>query len=321
MENGMVKNWEDMQHLWDYTFGEEKMNLDPTECLIMLTEPPMNPEKNKQKMIEVMFEKYGFHGAYIAIQAVLTLYAQGLLTGVVVDSGDGVTHICPVYDGYALSHQTRRLNIAGRDITRYLIKLLTLRGHAFNQSADFETVRIMKEKICYVAYNIHAEQKLADETTFLVEHYELPDGRTIKVSGERFEASEALFQPHLINMEGPGMAELTFNAIRAADLNIQSELFKHIVLSGGSTMYPGLPSRLEREIKQLYLENVLEGKTERLSKFKIRIEDPPRRKDMVFIGGAVLADVMKDKKEEFWLTKAEYEEQGFRVLDKLGGRK
>lgn len=86
-------------------------------------------------------------------------------------------------------------------------------------------------------------------------------------------------------------------------------------------MYPGLPSRLEREIKQLYLENVLEGKTERLSKFKIRIEDPPRRKDMVFIGGAVLADVMKDKKEEFWLTKAEYEEQGFRVLDKLGGRK
>ena len=74
------------------------------------------------------------------------------------------------------------MSLLGRDITRYLIKLLTLRGHAFNQSADFETVRIMKEKICYVAYNIHAEQKLADETTFLVEHYELPDGRTIKVN-------------------------------------------------------------------------------------------------------------------------------------------
>merc|ERR1711972_459583 len=136
--------------------------------------------------------------------------------------------------------------------------------------------------------------------------------------GERFEASEALFQPHLINVEGQGMAELLFTAIQAAEMDIRPELYKHIVLSGGSTMYPGLPSRLEREIKQLYLENVLEGKTERLSKFKIRIEDPPRRKDMVFIGGAVLADVMKDKKEEFWLTKAEYEEQGFRVLDKLG---
>lgn len=96
--------------------------------------------KNREKMIEVMFEKYGFAGTYIAIKAVLTLYAQGLLSGVVVDSGDGVTHICPVYEEYALPHLTRRLDIAGRDITRYLIKLLLLRGYAFNHSADFETV-------------------------------------------------------------------------------------------------------------------------------------------------------------------------------------
>jgi len=320
MENGMVRSWEDMKHLWDYTFGPEKMNLDPTECLIMLTEPPMNPLKNRETMLEEMFEHYGFHGAYLAIQAVLTLYAQGLLTGVVVDSGDGVTHICPVYEGFALPHLTKRLDIAGRDITRYLIKLLLLRGYAFNHTADFETVRMMKEKLCYVAYNIHAEQKLAQETTFLVEHYTLPDGRVIKVGGERFEASEALFQPHLINKEGQGMAELVFSAIQAGDIDIRPELYKHIVLSGGSTMYPGLPSRLEREIKQLHLERVLKGDTERLAKFKIRIEDPPRRKDMVFIGGAVLADVMKDK-EEFWITKAEYEEKGKSVLDKLGPRR
>lgn len=113
------------------------------------------------------------------------------------------------------------------------------------------------------------------------------------------------------------MAELVFSAIQAGDIDMRPELYKHIVLSGGSTMYPGLPSRLEREIKQLYLERVLKGDTERLAKFKIRIEDPPRRKDMVFIGGAVLADVMKDK-EEFWMTKAEYEEKGLQVLSKLG---
>ena len=139
----------------------------------------------------------------------------------------------------------------------------------------------------------------------------------IKVGGERFEASEALFQPHLINVEGQGIAELVFSAIQSGEMDMRADLYKHIVLSGGSTMYPGLPSRLEREIKQLYLERVLKGDTDRLSKFKIRIEDPPRRKDMVFIGGAVLADVMKDR-DDFWMSKAEYDEKGLSVLKKLG---
>ncbi|CAG00297.1 unnamed protein product, partial [Tetraodon nigroviridis] len=364
MENGIVRNWDDMKHLWDYTFGPEKLNIDSRNCKILLTEPPMNPTKNREKIIEVMFETYQFAGVYIAIQAVLTLYAQGLLTGVVVDSGDGVTHICPVYEGFSLPHLTRRLDIAGRDITRYLIKvpsgaqrrsprgahighlckamkallfsfspslclslslslllfgvqLLLLRGYAFNHSADFETVRMMKEKLCYVGYNIEQEQKLALETTVLVESYTLPDGRVIKVGGERFEAPEALFQPHLINVEGVGVAELLFNTIQAADIDTRPEFYKHIVLSGGSTMYPGLPSRLERELKQLYLERVLKGDVDKLSKFKIRIEDPPRRKHMVFLGGAVLADIMKDK-DNFWLTREEYQEKGVRVLEKLG---
>lgn len=325
MENGIVRNWDDMLLLYDYTFGREKMNLKDVNghdgcqnTRILLTEPPMNPTKNRERMIEVMFEKYQFHSVYVAIQAVLTLYAQGLITGVVVDSGDGVTHICPVYEGFSLPHLTRRLDIAGRDITKHLIKLLLLRGYAFNHSADFETVRIMKEKLCYVGYDIEQEQKLALETTVLVESYQLPDGRVIKVGGERFEAPEALFQPHLINVEGLGVAELLFTSIQAADIDTRPEFYKHIVLSGGSTMYPGLPSRLERELKQLYLERVLKGNTEALSKFKIRIEDPPRRKHMVFLGGAVLADIMKDK-DSFWMTREEYQENGVRVLDKLLG--
>jgi len=319
MENGIVRSWEDMCHVWDYTFGPKKMNIDPHNTKILLTEPPMNPLKNREKMIEVMFEKYGFDSTYIAIQAVLTLYAQGLISGVVIDSGDGVTHICPVYEGFTLPHLTRRLDIAGKDITRYLIKLLLLRGYAFNHTADFETVRMMKENLCYIGYDVEMEQRLALETTVLVETYTLPDGRVIKVGGERFEAPEALFQPHLINVEGQGIAELVFSTIQAATIDMRSVLYKHIVLSGGSTMYPGLPSRLEREIKQLYLERVLKNDIDKLSKFKIRIEDPPSRKDMVFVGGAVLANVSKDR-DDFWMSKQEYQEQGLLVLKKMGPR-
>ncbi|VEL25635.1 unnamed protein product [Protopolystoma xenopodis] len=93
----------------------------------------------------------------------------------------------------------------------------------------------------------------------------MPDGRVIKVGGEQFEAPEALFQPHLINHEGYGIAEMLFHTIQAADIDTRPEFYKHIVLSGGSTMYPGLPSRMEREIKQLFLQHVLNGETERLS--------------------------------------------------------
>lgn len=149
---------------------------------------------------------------------------------------------------------------------------------------------MLKENLCYIGYDIEMEQRLALETTVLVENYtvqfkslflfvifffntkfirsffpQLPDGRIIKVGGERFEAPEALFQPHLINVEGQGIAELVFNTIQAADIDVRSVLYKHIVLSGGSTMYPGLPSRLEREIKQLYLERVLKNDNDKLS--------------------------------------------------------
>jgi len=269
-------------------------------------------------MAEVMFEKYGFKSVYVAIQAVLTLYAQGLLTGVVVDSGDGVTHIVPVYEGFALPHLTRRLDVAGRDVTRYLIKLLLLRGYVFNRTADFETVRQIKEKLCYVGYDLGLEKRLAQETTVLVEQYTLPDGRIIRVGGERFEAPEVLFEPHLIDIDGTGMGDQLFDCINKADVDTRPEFYNHIVLSGGSTMYPGLPSRLEKEIRRLYLEKVLKGKKENMAKFRCRIEDPPRRKHMVYLGGAVLAEIMKDK-DHFWMNKSEWQEQGEAILKKCFG--
>lgn len=294
--------------------------MNPAENKILLTEPPQNPLKNREQLVERMFETYGFAAANVSIQAMLTLYAQGLLTGVVVDTGDGVTHVVAVYDGFVPPNLTRRLDVAGRHITQYLIKLLLLRGYAFNRSADFDTVRQIKEKCCYVACDIASERALALETTSLMENFTLPDGRVIKVGRERFEAPEALFNPSLIDCEKCGMADMVFEMIQDADIDCRLEYYKHIVLSGGSSMYPGLPSRLEKDIKDRYLRDVLHGSTDRMkaSKFRIKIEDPPRRKHMVFLGGSVLADIMKDRKE-FWMTKQEYDEQGLRVcLNKIG---
>jgi len=314
IENGIVKDWEGMIHLWDYTFNE-RMKIDPREHNILLTEPPMNPKSNQISMLQNMFEKYHFPAAKVSIQAMLVLYAQGLLTGVVVDSGDGVTHVVPVWEGICPPLLIKRLNIAGRHITRYLIKLMQLRGYAFNRSADFETVRQIKEQLCYVGYDLDVEKRLALETTVLTKKYTLPDSRVIKIAKERFEAPEILFTPHMFDSEQEGMADMLFNMIQEADVDLRADFYKHIVLSGGSTMYPGLPSRLEKDMRKLYLDRCLHGDEKLLAKFKLRIEDPPRRKHMVFLGGSVLADIMKDR-PEFWISAQEWAEQGENIIGK-----
>lgn len=145
VENGIVNNWEDMKHIYNYLFGPKKMNIKPSESKILLTEAPLNPIKNRAKMLEVMLDQFQFHECSLAYQAILTLYAQGILTGVVVDIGDGVTHVCPVIDGFCLQNSIARLNIAGRDITRYLIRLLLLRGVRTHRSFIRE-----REKVAFV---------------------------------------------------------------------------------------------------------------------------------------------------------------------------
>jgi actin-related protein 2 len=313
VENGQVRDWDGMRALWDYTF-HERLQIDTTEHKILLTEPPLNPIDNKKQMLANMFETYGFAAAKVEIQALLVLYAQGLINGVVVDSGDGVTHIVPVWDNTCPTHLIKRLDVAGRHVTNYLIKLLQARGYNFNRTADFETVRQIKEKCCYVGYDLDIEKRLALETTTLSETFVLPDKREIKVGMERFEAPEVLFNPALVDCERPGVHRMLFDMIQEADIDLRPAFYKHIVLSGGTTMFPGLPSRMEKEMRSLYAD-LVKGNPVSIKKFQLRIEDPPRRKHMVFLGGAVLADIM-DKSEEFWVTKAEWHEVGPSIIQR-----
>ncbi|KAJ5066287.1 actin-related protein 2-a-related [Anaeramoeba ignava] len=311
LENGIVRNWEDMEILYDYTF--EKLGIDGPNNSILLTEAPLNPTSNREKMAELMFEKYNFKSIYIATQALLVLYAQGLMTGIVVDSGDGVTHIIPVYEGFALPHSIKRIDIAGRDITKYLIKLLLLRGY---ELLILILLLKLKEKFCYVCCDLELEKRLALETTCLIKPFTLPDGRVIKIGSERFEAPEILFQPGIIDVESVGVSEALFNVIQSTPIDIRPKLYEHVVLSGGSSMFPGISTRLEQDVKELYLQKVLKGDRSRLKRFGLKIEDPPRRKHMVFLGGAVLADVLS-KNPTVWVSNQEWRSKGKTSLKKL----
>lgn len=300
IEHGIVTDWEDMEKIWHYCFYDG-LRVQPQEHPVLLTEAALNPKANREKMATIMFETFYVPALYVSLQAVLSLYSSGRTTGIVADVGDGVTHIVPIFEGYCMPHAICRANLAGRDLTAYLGKILGERGVSLKNSAEREIVRDVKEKCCYVAENFEEEMEASlvetSEPSSIEVTYELPDGNVVTLGNERFRCPEVLFKPELSGREAGGLHRMLFDSIQLCEIDVRRELYANIVLSGGSTMFPGFGKRVQTEVTRLAPPTM-----------RIRVLFPEDRKHSVFIGGAMLSDL--DTFSSMCVTKREYTAHG-----------
>ncbi|CAK1357539.1 Actin-like protein [Cercospora beticola] len=289
LEHGIVTDWDDMEKIWHHIYTDELKTLSE-EHPILLTEAPLNPRANRDMAAQILFETFNVPALYTSIQAVLSLYASGRTTGIVLDAGDGVSHAVPVYEGFAIPNSIRRIDVAGRDVTEELQRLLRKGGNVFHTSAEKEIVKQIKEKVSYVALDPKKEEKewlnasnRGGESKTI--EYTLPDGKKLKIGSERFRATEILFEPELIGLEWPGLHQIVVDSINRTDMDLRKALFGNIVLSGGSTMIKGFGDRLLHEVQRLAVKDM-----------RIKIFAPPERLWSTWIGGSILAGLSTFRK-------------------------
>ena len=297
---GIIQDWDDMKKIWQYAIVHE-MRTVPEEQELLLTEPPLNPKKNREEMTKIMFEEFNVPSLYVGIQAVMSLYASGRTTGLVIDSGEGITHAVPIYEGYAIPHAIQRISIGGKKLTAHLRKLLE-DDERFHGITDLETYQKIKEKLCVVAQDYDTEVKELTENKNAPKTEILIDGNTISLGPERLKVPELLFQP------GPskgktkeGIHKYADDAIKKCDQDIRKELYKNIILAGGSTMFPRMGERIQKEIKALAPTMTV-----------VEYFAPPERKNSAWIGGSIISSLSSFS--PMFITKSEYKEEGAEIV-------
>mmetsp|Transcript_63040 Transcript_63040/g.148041 ORF Transcript_63040/g.148041 Transcript_63040/m.148041 type:complete len:354 (+) Transcript_63040:98-1159(+) len=294
LERGIITDWEGMVAVWNEVFFND-LSVVPEECSILLTESPLNPKANREYMLAIMFESFEFQAAFVVLGPLLSLFAAGRTTGIVVDCGYSTSLAVPIYDSYLVAHAVMEMDMGGRDLTEHMVKLLMERSY----DADVELAGDVKEAMCYVALDFDEEMRTAAESSALEKTWEMEDGNTITIGEERFRCPEVLFQPSLIGKETDGIADITYHSIMKCDAKSWPTLLGNVVLAGGSTLFSGFPDRLSKEL------------TDRApSSTAPKVAAERMRKYSAWVGGAFLSTLSSFS----WISRMEYETEGPEIV-------
>ncbi|KAM5195812.1 LOW QUALITY PROTEIN: actin-related protein T1 [Hipposideros larvatus] len=299
IEHELVTEWDDMEKLWKYLF-EWKLGVKSYQQPVLMTEPYLNTRETREKMAEVMFKTFSVPAFYLSNHAVVALYASASVTGLEMDSGEGVTCTVPIFEGYPLPHAVTKLYVAGRDITERLTQLLLSSGRNFPCTLKKALVNGIKEKLCYVALEPKKELHMRPQEVL---RYKLPDGNVIYIGNLLCQVPEILFAPDQLGIHSPGLSEMVTNSIMKCDTDIQKNLFAESVLSGGTTLFPGLEERLMKELEQLASRGT-----------PIKITASPDRCFSAWIGASIVTFLSSFK--QMWITSSDFMEFGTYVVQR-----
>lgn len=327
IRHGICEDWDLMERYWEQCIFKY-LRAEPEDHYFLLTEPPLNTPENREYTAEIMFESFNVPGLYIAVQAVLALAAswtsrqvgQRTLTGTVIDSGDGVTHVIPVAEGYVIGSCIKHIPIAGRDITDFILQLLRERESGIPPAQQLDTAKAIKEAYCYVCPDIAKEFAKYDSDPgkwFKVHDSVNPVTKKpfkVDVGYERFLGPEIFFHPEFANPNfTTSISETVDEVIQNCPIDCRRPLYKNIVLSGGSTMFKDFGRRLQRDVKRsvdrrLKLSEELSGGRIKPTPIDVQVITHNMQRYAVWFGGSMLAST-----PEFYSvchTKKDYDEHG-----------
>ena len=309
VKNGIFENDQDILTIFKYIYQNLEIdNEEISEHPILITEPLLNPYSNREKIASALFENLSAPAIFFASQPILSLFSTSSTSGVILESGEGVTQSCVVYEGYSIPNTYIRNNYGGKDVTEYFLTLLQRQGYSFSTTSEFEIVKKMKEDICFtsISGNINnpinimsgnmelSSNKNKSESSGI---YNLPDGNAIKIGDERSLAPEILFNPSIIGSENLSFQEMIITSINKVDIDLRKNLYNNVLISGGNTLFKGIQEKFHSEIKKLAPKNM-----------KVKLHTPGNRLLSCWTGGNVISTLEIFKK--MWVSREEWIEKG-----------
>ena len=295
IQGGTIVNWDEMERIWANTFYGE-LKISPEEHNLLLSESPFITRKDREKMLEMMFETFNCASTYLVAQSVLAAYSVGKSTGISIDCGHTSLNFAPIYEGFLQRHCVQHIPIAGKDINDILINLLIKNGQVIDSKMQKQSIIKAKESFCFLRHDNEDEiEKKKEEET---KEWELPDKKKITINKERFQATEVIFDPKQFGYDYPNFQELFKKTVKSIDSDLREIMLANIIFNGGTTLIKGFKSRVTQEIEEAGQDY----------EFKKKVHTYPEAQFMAWLGGSILTSLTNF--ENLWITKAEYKEEG-----------